>query len=163
MSHKPVRTTGLVLFFDACMPRMDECFSGCKSDEKNLCKHRFNQNVDLIYHTAYMGYLEFSDYQVAKHCFYLINKSDLLKSLSRKKRFFIITKDKRFMQDAEKVYLARKKPNTPALGFDFKLGIISCGPIELVVHTVLSGSGTGGHAEDLSSLIEELNKRFPKL
>jgi hypothetical protein len=108
-----------------------------------------------------MGYLEFSDYQVAKHCFYLINKHGYFRMLARNKRFFIATKDKKFVQDAEKVYLARRKANTPALSFDIKHGIITSGQSEIIVHTVECGHGTGSHS-DLVCLIEELNKRFPK-
>lgn len=149
----------VVLFFDACMEKMQECGSNCRSNQAVLCRHRFNFNAQTIHTNGYIGFLRFSDFQIVLHCFYLIKKQKRFQQAAKNGRFFIITKDKKFLYDAEKVWREKKKAKTsPRLRFDSS--DVHWDQWRIRVLTVPSKDGCD-YEHDLAYIIETLNKIFP--
>lgn len=150
----------VILFFDACMEKMQACNAKCGDDQSVLCKHRFNFDAQALYTNGYIGFLRFSDFQVILHCFYLIKKRKMFQQAAKNGKFFIITKDKKFLYDAEKVWQEKKKANTnPNLGFN--TDEVFWGSFKIRVHTIsCKNYGVDGH-DDLICTIKDLNKIFP--
>ncbi len=158
--------TEAVFFFDACMPNIDTCSANgnCKNNPLIHCRHRFRCNAEIILTNKYIRFMIFSDFQMVLHCFYLIQKTERFREISENGRFFIVTKDQKFLQDAEKVWRERKKSaNSPNLIFDQDKGLASWGPLKLFIHTVrCKNYGTNGH-HDLACAVEGLNKTIQSI
>ncbi len=153
---KPSKTLDAVLFLDACMPRIEKCKSGCQSNESVLCRHRFNFNVKILHTTRYIDFLCFYDFQIVLHCLFLIQKSATFRRLVESGNFIIVTKDRKFLEDARKMWLARSNKKThPKL--DFGPDSISWGKYKIMVKLIRCKNYGTDKDDDLRCLIREMN------
>lgn len=148
-----------VLFFDACMPKISRCRDDCQNNKKIFCRHRFNFKTKIFHTNDYMDFTRFYDFQVILHCFYLIRNNKSCLRLAEKGRFFLITKDRTFLRDAEKEWKDRIKAKTqPKLSFNPKS--VSCGQYVIkIIEVDCKNFGTDKH-DDVECVVEEVNKQI---
>ena len=87
-----------LLFFDACMPKMENCrnAASCKNGD-TLCTHRLGSQTGVIYTNGYIDFLRFSDFQVTLHFLHKIVTLQNNQQLSPDCLFFITTRDQGFL------------------------------------------------------------------
>lgn len=108
-----------VLFFDNCMPHLEECREGCQSDRSYYCKHRLKFEPEAIFHAdGRQNFLGYSDQQVVLYFLFLIKQKYGRADLSNR-RFIIVTKDELFLHDARAEHSKpRKNWKKPRLEFN---------------------------------------------
>jgi len=151
-----------VLFFDANMPKIQKCHDNndCRTKESILCEHRFNFSAH-IFHTT-RRQTGFSDFQIVMYCFSSIQNKEQYARISESGRFFIITKDHDFLEDAEKIWKGLGDKKRPNLIFEPEI-MVSWNRLKIFVHTIKCEKyGTDGH-DDLLRTINELNARIVQL
>lgn len=109
------------LFFDECAKLPRTCIKDCEENGKFPCGHRLHFPAQILGVDDYIRCMHFSDRQIILHCFHLIKSNDVMKIAAESGRFFIVTKDKNFLKDAQKNNKPSKRNHKtfPALGFGF--------------------------------------------
>lgn len=151
----------IVILFDACAPKMEECISGrCESDSSVLCKHRFDFDFYIlngIFGQNYLSSVMLLDFQVILHFLYLIFQNRVPRPKNSK--FVIVTKDKKFLKSAQKEWQEKAKKKTwPRLNFG--LDFVSNEKIVIYVECVDSDPYGSDRYDDRAAVIEQLNRRF---
>ena len=154
-------TPRVVILFDACASKMGECISGqCESDTSVLCTHRFNFNfyvLNGIHGQSYLSSVQLFDFQVILHFLYFIAQNRVPRPKNSK--FVIITKDKKFLQSAEKEWRAKKKKHTkPKLTFG--PNFVRNGKILIYVKCIESKAYGSDRYDDRAAVIDQLNRQF---
>ncbi len=148
-----------VLFFDACMPEMQECFPGCQDNTAVLCKHRFNFNPLIIYGNGKIP--GFPDFRVVLYFFRLIRKKEV--QAARSVKYFLVTRDKKFLKSVRKQSQTKKNAH---FTFDLKRKCISCNSITIHICTVNGIKSKAVNVQKAINIqrktIERLNRFFEK-
>jgi len=157
-SEAPSRT---VILFDACAPKMEECIPGrCENDSSVLCKHRFNFDFYIlngIHGQNYLSSVMLFDFQVILHFLYFIFQNRV--PGPKNSKFVIITKDKKFLQSAQKEWQQKAKKKTrPHLNFGSNF--VRNGKVVIYVECVDSKPYGSDRYDDRAAIIERLNSRF---
>lgn len=153
-------TINLVLFFDANLPKIRKCRPGCKGASHIICQHSFGFNATFLHTSEYADFLRFSDFQVILHCVFLILHNKKYQRAAESRRFIIVTKDQKFLQDAEKVWQEKAKPKTrPKLIFG-RESWVSWNGFVIFVKTIGCKNYGTNRKDDARCLVEQLNKHF---
>ena len=101
-------TISKLVLFDACMPKMDDCWRGVScNDVESLCVHKLGLEAEVIYTSPYIDFLRFSDFQVTLHFLHRIISLKNNQKLSDECLFFIATKDQGFLKAVENEWSKR--------------------------------------------------------
>lgn len=161
MSADSENTSRVVVLFDACAPKMEECILGrCESDSTILCKHRFKFNfyvLNGIHGQSYLSSVMLLDYQVILHFLYFIFQKRV--PGPKNSKFVIVTKDKKFLQSAQKEWQEKAKKKTrPHLSFGSNF--VRNGKTVIYVECIESKAYGLDRYDDRMAIIEHLNLRF---
>jgi len=116
--------TRALILLDANMPPMDDCDGDCIDEGSHLCMHRFGCPVEIIKCDSSGLFRGVPDSDVVLYFIHLIiSKADtFLLEPDVKSLFIILTRDKDFIEDAQKEWKecsARKKRLNPHLKVEF--------------------------------------------
>lgn len=154
-------TQRVVILFDACAPKMADCIPGrCESDSTILCKHRFNFNLYIlngIHGQSYLSSVMLLDFQAILHFLYFIFQNRVPGPSNSK--YVFVTKDKRFLQSAQKEWQTKAKKRTrPRLSFG--ANFVRNGRITIYIECIDSKAYGSDSCDDRTAIIKQLNKRF---
>lgn len=154
-------TSKVVVLFDACVSKMEECIPGrCEDDPAILCKHRFKFDfyvLNGIYGQSYLSSVMLLDFQVILHFLYFIFQNRV--PGPKNSKFVIVTKDKKFLLSAHKEWQQKAKKKTrPYLSFG--PNFVRNGKIVIYVECVGSKLYGLDRYDDRRAIIEHLNSRF---
>jgi hypothetical protein len=110
----------MVIVFDAGLPVLPECTSGCEANERHLCIHRFPPNVRIVAHTKRLQTPNLPDLQVLKYILSLAGKEHG-GSLLGHTPFLLMTTDKRFWKSARHQYLSKNGRERMHILFDDRM------------------------------------------
>jgi hypothetical protein len=107
------------LFFDECVKPPTACAKGCEENDKLACKHRLDFTAEILGVDDYIRFMRFSDRQIILHCLSMIRGDNAMQIAAKSGKFFIVTRDKTFLKDAQKISGSPKRnhKNFPTLGF----------------------------------------------
>ncbi|MEK7638220.1 MAG: hypothetical protein AAB375_02235 [Patescibacteria group bacterium] len=117
--HHFIHRTGTAVYLDANIASLKACRNGCIRDADHACIHRFGSQVYVIAQQSRISFTRLSDLQVILDFLHII--------LGRwkggaigvwKRRYVILTSDRRFVQSAERSY--RMERNMRKLPLRFK-------------------------------------------
>lgn len=150
-----------VILFDACAPKMEECVSGrCENDPAILCKHRFKFDFYIlngIHGQNYLSSVMLFDFQVILHFLYFIFQNRV--PGPKNSKYVIVTKDKKFIQSAQKEWQQKAKKKTrPRLNFGSNF--VRNGKMVICVECIESKTYGSNRYDDRAAIIEQLNRRF---
>lgn len=128
MGSKEDDRTRSLLFFDACMPKMEECLidNSCVHNTERLCLHRLRPNTEILGVSSYIDFLRFYDFQIILHFLYKIAQFRSASSLASDCKFYLVTKDIGFEKDGESGFLKssqsewEKRRHSHTVKFNFK-------------------------------------------
>jgi len=154
-------TSRVVILFDACAPKMEECTSDrCESDPSILCKHRFDFNCYIlngIHGQNYLSSVMLFDFQVILHFLYSIFQHRV--PGPKNSKYVIITKDKKFLTSAQKEWREKAKKRTrPRLSFG--PNFVRNGKLVICVECIESKTYGSDRYDDRTAVIDRLNRRF---
>lgn len=157
-------TPRVVILFDACAPKMQECVPGrCESDISILCKHRLNfafYILNGIHGQNYLSSVMLFDFQAILHFLYFIFQNRVPGPQNSK--YVFVTKDKKFLQSAQKGWQEKAKARTrPRLSFG--ANFVRNGKIVIYVECIDSKAYGSDRCDDRVAIIQQLNQRFGQL
>lgn len=156
------RPVKVFLFADESVCKMEKCRPGCKQNVNILCKHRFDFETHVFPNDIFsvQGSL---DFEVILNCFDYIarikrNKIEKIQQRrTARKKFIILTKDEKFLQEAASKTKETKRQN---LVFDTQNQCVSREGVFLyVVYFKCEGDKQKRGGQRLC-IISELNRRF---
>lgn len=155
------RASRVVILFDACAPKMEECIPGrCETDSRVLCKHRFNFScyvLNGIHGQSYLSAVQLYDFQVILHFLYFIALDRVPNPINSK--FVIVTKDKKFLHSAKKEWEGKARKRTrPPLHFD--LNFVRNREAIIQVECIDSKAYGSDRYDDRAAIIAQLNDRY---
>ncbi len=143
----------LFLCFDANLPKLERCESGCEIKESVLCIHRFETRVEIlnIVSSSFGGW---SDPRVVTYFLGEIMIGIAEKKFDPKKCvFMILTKDRNFIDDVKRG--ASAVPKLVSSG-----NSISCGGITIFVRQIDCPNYGNKKKDDLRCAFEIVNDFF---
>lgn len=152
----------LVLFFDANLPKVKECSSNCRGKSRAICKHSFGFEATFLHTSHYADFLRFSDFQVILHCVFLILHNKKYHRVAENGGFFIVTKDRKFLKDAENVWKEKARPKTrPKLTFHFiddRNGSVAWNGFKIFVKVIDCKNYGTNSDEDIGRIVSEISR-----
>jgi len=145
----------LVLYFDACASRLKPCTNSCRNNKEYMCRHRLRSPNPLIFrHSGELSFLHLSDFQVILDFIWKLTHTPP-KLITPKTKFFIVTRDKNFLRDAENGWDAKRKKRTqPKLSFNQDLRVVQCNSFIIKIITT--------HSDSVVDLIKTINNVLPR-
>lgn len=161
MAAESENASRVVILFDACAPKMEECVPDqCENDPAILCRHRFKFDFYIlngIHGQNYLSSVMLYDFQVILHFLYFIFQNRV--PGPKNSKFVIVTKDKKFLQSAQKEWQEKAKKKTrPRLCFGSNF--VKNGKIKIYVECIDSNPYGSDRYDDRMAIIEQLNRRF---
>jgi len=154
----------MVILFDACMPRLEICRTGCENDTECLCRHRLNFRARILNINSYISELGFSDLQIILHLAYILRRNRKLQSLKDSARIVITTRDRGFTRDAWREF-SKKRRNSwrkPRLRFNGNR-VTTAEGIRIYIHEATSQRQGRKRHSDLPAIIQDLNVLWSRL
>lgn len=116
----------VVLFFDANMPSVKDCGYGCKSNPDRMCLHRFGPRIWICERPGKVirsdgkevQFGRLKDLEVALWCVHTVRRrwADR-RGLVQRKRYILVTHDRKMLTDIRSQYGAGKSSNDFPLRF----------------------------------------------
>lgn len=97
-----VHRAATAVYLDATISSVKPCRSGCIRDASHRCVHRFGPDIYVIAHQPRISFVRHSDMQVVlEFLFVILNRWRNGATGVWKRRYVILTDDRRFMQSVE--------------------------------------------------------------
>lgn len=144
----------VVVFFDANMPKLDECDEDCIIEQPKLCIHRFLFQAYVVPRGNSLEGLD--DFEVLQYCFKLIEKTKNWQNRNRKPLFVLITRDHNFLKkDAPEAYREASLKQKNKLNLTFHDNCVSDGKYNI---RVLFINPKLNRTNNLHATIDKLNE-----